>query len=264
MDLGEKLRSARIEAGLTQKQLCEGLVTRNMLSLIENGSAKPSMGTLAELAKRLGKSVSFFLEETAVLSPNQQVMELARAAYDAQRYKQAMTALKDYRMPDAVYDREMQLLEAICHLGLAEEAISQGRITYARELLEKLDTDGVYCNVQLERERLLLLGRLPGERVSERLPSLDRELLLRGEEAMTVGDVQRAAVLLEACQEKQDPAWLLLRGKIWMAEKKYAQADKCLTGAEKEYPKEAAPLLEICCKELGDYRRAYEYACKQK
>ena len=111
-----------------------------------------------ELAKRLGKSVSFFLEETAVLSPNQQVMELARAAYDAQRYKQTMTALKDYRMPDAVYDREMQLLEAICLLGLAEEAISQGRTTYARELLEKLDADGVYCNVQLEREMLLLLA----------------------------------------------------------------------------------------------------------
>ena len=74
MELGEKLRNARMDAGLTQKQLCEGLVTRNMLSQIENGSAKPSMGTLTEFAKRLGKSVSYFLEDSAVVSPNTKIM----------------------------------------------------------------------------------------------------------------------------------------------------------------------------------------------
>ena len=26
----------------------------------------------------------------------------------------------------------------------------------------------------------------------------------------------------------------------------------------------AAPLLEQCCRELGDYKMAYFYACKQK
>ena len=62
MELGEKLRRARVEAGLTQKQLCENLVTRNMLSQIENGTAKPSMKTLAAFAQRLGTTVSFFLE----------------------------------------------------------------------------------------------------------------------------------------------------------------------------------------------------------
>ena len=69
MELGEKLRRARMEAGLSQKQLCGEEITRNMLSLIENGAAKPSMKTLQYLAARLGKSVSYFLEETAVLSP---------------------------------------------------------------------------------------------------------------------------------------------------------------------------------------------------
>ena len=68
MELGEKIRCARQEAGLSQRQLCGSEITRNMLSLIENGSAKPSMKTLQYLAARLGKNVSFFLEETAVLS----------------------------------------------------------------------------------------------------------------------------------------------------------------------------------------------------
>ena len=70
MELGQKLRLARQEAGLSQRQLCGEVITRNMLSQIENGSAKPSMETLRYLAGRLGKSVSFFLEEDAVLSSN--------------------------------------------------------------------------------------------------------------------------------------------------------------------------------------------------
>ena len=56
MELGEKLRKARLEAGLSQRQLCGEEITRNMLSLIENGSAKPSMKTLQYLAAGNGTS----------------------------------------------------------------------------------------------------------------------------------------------------------------------------------------------------------------
>ena len=94
MELGEKLRQARIEAGLTQRQLCGEEITRNMLSLIENGSAKPSMGTLTYLAGRLGKPVSFFLDEAAVVSPNREVMESARRLYDAGEYAQGLLVLE--------------------------------------------------------------------------------------------------------------------------------------------------------------------------
>lgn len=64
MTMGEKLRAARLAAGLSQRQLCEGLVTRNMLSQIENGSAKPSLPTLQALAGRLNKNIQYFLEES--------------------------------------------------------------------------------------------------------------------------------------------------------------------------------------------------------
>ena len=46
MSLGEKLRQARLEAGLSQRALCGEEITRNMLSRIENGAAQPSMRTL--------------------------------------------------------------------------------------------------------------------------------------------------------------------------------------------------------------------------
>ena len=54
MSLGEKLRQARLEAGLSQRALCGEEITRNMLSQIEHGTARPSMDTLRALALRLG------------------------------------------------------------------------------------------------------------------------------------------------------------------------------------------------------------------
>ena len=82
MTLGEKLRQVRTEAGMTQRQLCGEEITRNMLSQIENGTARPSMKTLQYLAGRLGKPVSFFLEEEGAVSPNRKSMDRAREAYD--------------------------------------------------------------------------------------------------------------------------------------------------------------------------------------
>ena len=57
MELGQLLKQARLEAGLSQRQLCGSEITRNMLSQIENGSAHPSMATLRYLAGRLNKPI---------------------------------------------------------------------------------------------------------------------------------------------------------------------------------------------------------------
>ena len=75
--MGQLLRQARQEAGLSQRALCGDRITRNMLSQIENGTARPSMATLQYLADALGKPVSYFLGET-VLTDNQQLMALLR------------------------------------------------------------------------------------------------------------------------------------------------------------------------------------------
>ena len=63
-NIGKKIRDLRLSRSMTQKELATGSVTRNMLSLIENGNALPSLPTLAELAGRLGISVGYFFAET--------------------------------------------------------------------------------------------------------------------------------------------------------------------------------------------------------
>jgi len=70
--------------------------------------------------------------------------------------------------------------------------------------------------------------------------------------------------VLDAVQAQEDPRWNLLRGRVYMEEGKCREAARCLHIAETRYPKETAPLLERCYRELQDYKRAYEYACMQK
>jgi len=264
MELGEKIRQARLEAGLSQRQLCGDEITRNMLSLIENGSAKPSMKTLQYLAARLGKSVSYFLEENVSLSPNQSVMETIRRLYDAGEYREAALALEAYQAPDAAFDREWNLLYVLIHLELARWAIDQRRTLYARELLQKADRPVPYCQEELLRRRLLLTARLKAQRVSALLPSLDEELLLRAQEALEEGRAQRAGRLLDAAEDRDSVRWQLLRGNTCLMEKDYKTAADWFHRAERDAPAETAGRLELCYRELGDFKKAYEYACKQR
>lgn len=264
MELGEKLRQARLDAGLSQRQLCGEELTRNMLSLIEHGTAQPSMKTLQYLAARLGKSVSYFLEESAVLSPNQAAMDAARRNFDAGDWSEALEALKTYQDPDPVYDREQQLIWVCCHLELARKALEDGRRPYAQSLLERIPSLPCYCTRELERQRLLLLGQVSGEAVAQHLPSLDVELLLRARDALLQGLPDRAGKLLDAAEDQAHPQWCLLRGESYLQGGQFLPAAQCYHKAETAFPRETAQKLEICYRELGDYKRAYEYACMQK
>ena len=263
MELGEKLLCARQEAGLSQRQLCGERITRNMLSQIEHGTARPSMDTLKYLASRLGKPVSYFLDEEVVTSPNRQVILDARQALEAGDPAQARTLLAQYQPGDTVFLWEYRWLSAKTALAEAEKALAEGRPRYAQQLLE----DGPVCGIpELQRQRLLLLGRTGQDPAAlcRELPSLDEELILRSRGAMADRDWDRAGKLLDAAEDRLSPRWNLLRGQVYLSLGAYPDAARCLHLAEETYPKETAPLLEHCFRELGDYKQAYEYACKQR
>ena len=124
MELGEKLLKARQEAGLSQRQLCGDVITRNMLSRIEHGAARPSMDTLRYLAGRLGKTVSYFLEEDVVISSNQTMMHQARAAWKAGQAEETRELLKSFQLPDEIFVWEWQYLTAVSTMAAAERCAS--------------------------------------------------------------------------------------------------------------------------------------------
>ena len=268
MELGEKLKLARLEAGFSQRQLCGEVITRNMLSQIENGTARPSMDTLRYLAGRLGKSLSYFLEDDAVVSPNLQVMIRARELWTEGRRGEVLEILKDYREPDRLFDMERQLLYREGVLEVAREALEAGKPIYAGELLTQLGAlrEG-YCAEDLERRRLLLLAAACPrelEAVCGGLPALDEELMIRAAAAMERQDYHRGGALLDAAEDRENPKWNLLRGKCHEAEKAYRSAIACYLKAEPALPEETAPGLERCYRELEDYKMAYHYAYRQR
>ena len=258
MELGQLLKQARLESGLSQRQLCGEKITRNMLSQIENGSAKPSMDTLRYLAGRLGKPISFFLEETAA-SPNQVHILQARAAWASNDPVAALQALEDCT-PDGVFDAEAGLLRVLCCLAMAQVALSDGHIPYAHTLLEKAaESESPYYTPELERKRLLLLAQTdPSLDIAAQLP--DDELLLRANAAYRAGDFNRCAALLDSASDQTSPDWNILRGDVYFALEDYAQAKQHYLKAEEKSLRK----LELCCEKLGDYKMAYYYACKQR
>ena len=266
MELGQRLKAARQEAGLSQRQLCGERLTRNMLSQIENGSARPSMETLKYLAQQLGKSVSYFLEEQAVTSPNLAVMEQARRCWAAGDAAGTVTALEDYREPDGVFDQERLLLRELALLALAEQAIGEGKTIYAAELLQKVEEAlGLYHTPELAQRRLVLRAQAQPHGAAEiaRGLQVDEVLLLKAKAALAGSEAARCLELLSAAEDKESPEWNWLRGEAYLALQEYALALRCYRQAEPAYPAEALPRLERCCRELGDYKGAYEYACKQ-
>ena len=258
MELGEKLKQARLEAGLSQRQLCADVITRNMLSQIEHGTARPSMDTLRYLAGRLGKPLGWFLEEEALTSPNLQAMAAARAAFEGGSWQEVLTALESFREPDETFQAEAALLRRAALMELAERAMGEGRLPYARTLVQQARAvKGPYGGL-LDRQLQVLLARC-GD--SHDLPRCDEVLVLRAEAALEEGRPERCLVLLAACEEPDDKAHLL-RGLAKMALQDYAGAVSDLQAAEKTYPKETIPKLEEAFRETGDFKMAYEYACK--
>ena len=260
MELSKKLKQARLDAGLSQKALCGDRITRNMLSQIENGSARPSMDTLRYFAQQLGKPVSYFLEEDAVTSPNQALMEQVRTAAPSD----VLHLLGQYQAPDPTFDRERWLLEALSCLALAEDALQQAKPAYAVSLLERAAVAGSrtpYYTQDTERRRLLLCWQA-GEIVSEdALPDLTPELLLRAGSALQNKNYDLCASYLASAATKDD-RWHYMTAQMHFSQGAYAQARPHFEAAWNHAPLLCCRRLEDCCREMEDFAGAYFYACK--
>ena len=180
--------------------------------------------------------------------------------------KEVLEILADYQSPDPVFDAERWLLEALACLDLAQTVIDEGRLGYAATLLERAAAAGAatpYYTPETERRRVLLchLAGVPAEDLEPLLPSLDAELLLRAEAALQQKDFDRCAHLLACCTEESE-IWHTL-----YAESLFAQED--FSAAAEHYRRcpetsQICARLEVCYRELEDYKLAYVYACKQQ
>ena len=237
MTMGQRILAARLAAGLSQRELAGEEITRNMLSSLEHDTANPSVATLRYLSKRLGKSVGYFLGEDG---PSEAV-----TAFEAGDYR---------RCRELLAGEEARWLGPIARLREAEEALDAGRIPYARELLEGLEgAESPLFGPELARKAAILRNRCGNfVPIGE-----DEALLCKADAALASGRFSDAQRYLAACDD-HSPRWEHRMGECRFQAGDYAAARDHFHRCEDRF--DVRSRLEICCRELGDYKMAYYYA----
>ena len=121
--VGERIRQARVGAGLTQAQVSAGRYTPAYISALERGLAKPSMAALTFIAERLGVAVRDLVDGEG----NRNARLEADLALAAGRYQDALDGYT--AILDADPDRRLRAealrgtAEALCRLGRGADAI---------------------------------------------------------------------------------------------------------------------------------------------
>jgi tetratricopeptide (TPR) repeat protein len=97
--LGDRVRSLRVAAGLTQGQLAEGRFSKEYISQIERGKTRPTESTIAWLASRLGVDPTFIASgvTTEARTKVETLLVRAEALSEAHHYPDAVEAFGEAR-----------------------------------------------------------------------------------------------------------------------------------------------------------------------
>lgn len=219
--LGQRLREARVAAGLSQAQLGAPYYTRAHVSAIELGKIRPAMKSLEHMAGKLGRSASYFIEDAAIeRTRREQEFDVDRVSALASR----MNAAECIRDADQLLDRTALSTRQRCRLHLARaralnltEQPSQALkdLTIAQRLVGPLNDQALAQAVDYElaaatrgtgdsgRARELFLALL---RTLERNNDRDRLLRVRvlqalGAVSIDLGEPQAASGYLTSALE---------------------------------------------------------------
>lgn len=139
MNIGEKIRQLRTRKQMTQSELVGDSVSRNMLSLIENGRATPSLQTLEAIAAKLKVTPAFLVaeetEQTALLK--QARMADIRIAFSSKNTRIAADLCRKLYADGLTKDDEVDLIMAESLFENAREALLSDRVRVACHLFDE-------------------------------------------------------------------------------------------------------------------------------
>lgn len=284
MHIGEKIKRLRTAKLMTQSELVGGEITRNMLSRIENGAAQPSMATIKYIAERLNVSPGFLLaeEEDELLYFKSAEITNIKKAYANKDYYLCREMCRNSEWSDdeltlilceccvysgikafshgalrqaaSLFDEALDNCANTIYNTEKTEALAQSYFDYMSFISPTLDSNSQYT---VDRERLPIIREdfplyssvfLCGEeRGYSNVPFLEKTLLLLGKEN-SYSEHINAKLLIEAKDYKGGHAVL----------------QKLLLNDSYEIPEPILYFilgdLEICCKEIGDFKGAYDYS----
>lgn len=284
LDIGKKIRSLRLSRALTQTELCGGSITRNMLSLIENGNATPSLPTLVYLAERLGVPVGYFFaaseEEISEFTKMSRIGEIRRF-YQSGDFAACLSACKDIPRPDD----EIRRILAECSLALAASACAEYtlssasvHLTAAQDVLSGCTyaSDSLTSTIQflshlircanqsrLPRE-LLDTSRYPASRIPTEFFVYIRALsFIDGDRVSDAAALRQSGLIINPTYQD------VLAAKEMMRQERHAEAfallQKVLVSRKPGFftAFRVMDALESCASTLGDFKNAYQYSTEK-
>lgn len=281
-DIGEKIKKLRLQRNMTQSELAGDLITRNMLSRVENGAALPSLPTVWYLAERLGIPAGFLLAEgndDRIWRKMNRIDGIRRVLRSGD--PRICLALCREDCDNGEADDEIYLIMAQCSLCLAREEFERGHLHDACAAFDSaVDyADRTMYDTSAIRQTAALyfrfMHRLSFMLYSEMMPDVGDALFgsddvfgryVLAREALEAGEMRRVAAYLENGRE-DDPWRLHLRAHMLTQNGDYAAAEQALRQLLHAESARSEVLmycvfcdLEICCREQSDFRGAYEYS----
>ncbi|MBE6635072.1 MAG: helix-turn-helix transcriptional regulator [Ruminococcaceae bacterium] len=270
LKIGEKIKRYRTRLGMTQRELCGDRITRNMLSLIENGSALPSLDTVCYLTERLGITPAHLFSEEDddfIHAKQKQIKEIKRL-YSAKKYSECID------MIDALggKDDELNYIAAHSLLKLGKQKVKNGELTSGQDLLIralKVSEETVYDTSAVRAEAPLYIA--VAMNIHSPLLEFDQERYYRLHKSVFDYDFFKY-VTMDPEYEFENPSYKKhLSAKLLLKRYAYSEAIVLLTELEdtKDRDYDAYMLfgvytdLENAYRQIGDFENAYRYSAKR-
>ena len=283
MHIGEKIKELRISKCITQSQLAGNFITRNMLSRIENGVALPSIPTILYIAEKLKVSPGYLLAQE-----NEEY--IYKKIYNMDNIKRAFSdgdfrICRDICRSIGYADDELNLILSRCDVGIAKEEFFFGRLRSSVRFFEEAleyDERTVYSRginraeaaVYLRYMRrlsptLMYDDEITDEKIVKEMAFNDSmcEYMLALERIEKDEFVSADDAIAIYHIDPKSPLALHLKSKCELRSKNFYEAKKLLNQILNLQERIADPVLysvffdlEICSREVGDFKDAYEYS----
>ena len=279
MNIGDKIKNIRCAKMMTQQELAGEFITRNMLSRIENGFALPSIPTLVYLAEKLGVPAGYLLadENEEFQYRKNAGMPDIMSAYTAGDW----SICRDLCDNLGGSDGEIQYIICLCLYNEAKEKFAEGDLRLAAALFDHFKKEAANAIYPIDNligasdSYLLCIATISTSLVADietvsapPLHSLAEPFCRYFARLIYAQNYEQ--VLYSFDSEADEGSTLYdehLNSKSKMKLGRFSEAyqilKKILT-SDYDIP---APMLyfifsdlEVCCRELSDYRGAYEYS----
>ena len=282
MEIGEKIKSLRTSKRMTQAELAGDQITRNMLSLVENGSALPSLPTIMYLSERLGVPAGIFLarEDEEAIYRKMSDMPKIKSAFVAKEYRLCRDMCEN--LLGYENDDEILFILAKCHFEIGREEFNSGRL---HNSCREFDLACTYCNdtiydngeiasaVSIYFEYMLRLSpTLTSDHAFERKPNEFYSFDDFGRYAKALigvesGDISAAKTYIEGVTSVEVGFVTHIKALLEMLNGDYVSAFNKLNALINSNDIDCRVIMydvfrnfEDCCREIGDYKSAYEYS----